>query len=725
MAKTTLQKKNINRIKKSNSSTNPDREKGCGGRNMRDKATIRRLNMYRGGKAQRNRQGKIVKAAAFQSALKSGTVARVEPNRRWFGNTRVITQGALQNFQEELGKVLKDPYKVVMRPTQLPVTLLQERAKQSRVHLLDTQSFENTFGPKKQRKRVNMKFSDMSEMVTSVNKSVEDYNQEKDKDLEKEDDDGTKDEVRDWVFGAGQSKRIWSELYKVVDSSDVLIQVLDARDPMGTRSPHIENYLKKEKPFKHLIFILNKVDLVPTWVTKHWVAVLSSECPTLAFHASVKNPFGKGALIQLLRQFSKLHIDKKQISVGFIGYPNVGKSSIINTLRSKKVCKVAPIAGETKVWQYITLMRRIYLIDCPGTVHPTGDTETEIILKGVVRVENVKFPEEHIPEVLRRVKTEYITKTYRITQWTDHIDFLEQLARRYGKLLKGGEPDISTVAKMVLNDWQRGKIPFYVRPPPSDGKTEPTSSRAENVIKKMDKGKSPKFIEFVKGKETTVETNVEKQSTGIEEIEKRPNKKKSKEVAGVVQDLSQIQVGPKFNEDDATPDMETDDVETNDNDMEHKCENSSNTEEIKVSDRTKIKSTELKGKKKKGRKVKAAVDISLSEFQGRDTRKKEGGVLEGVSAFLSNKNQEEMELLKQVKQGRNEIEESQEPVQEMRNSKKRKHNNADDDDDDDNESHLTSKQRRSLERQKKEKKTGTHFYKVTNVKNKSKRNKKN
>lgn len=77
--------------------------------------------------------------------------------------------------------------------------------------------------------------------------------------------------------------------------------------------------------------------------------ILSKDYPTIAFHASLTNPFGKGAFIQLLRQFGALHKDKKQISVGFIGYPNVGKSSIINTLRSKKVCKVAPIPGETKV----------------------------------------------------------------------------------------------------------------------------------------------------------------------------------------------------------------------------------------------------------------------------------------------------------------------------------------------------------------------------------------
>ena len=72
---------------------------------------------------------------------------------------------------------------------------------------------------------------------------------------------------RDEVFEKGTSKRIWNELYKVIDASDVIVQVLDARDPMGTRSPHIENYMKKDKKHKHLIFILNKCDLIPTWAT--------------------------------------------------------------------------------------------------------------------------------------------------------------------------------------------------------------------------------------------------------------------------------------------------------------------------------------------------------------------------------------------------------------------------------------------------------------------------
>jgi nuclear GTP-binding protein len=197
-----------------------------------------------------------------------------------------------------------------------------------------------------------------------------------------------------------------------------------------------------------------------------WVKVLSKEYPTLAFHANINNSFGKGSLIQLLRQFSNLHADKKQISVGFIGYPNIGKSSIINTLRGKKVCTVAPLPGETKVWQYITLMKRIYLIDCPGVVYPAPeDTETDTVLKGVVRVENIPNPEDHIEVLLARVRREYIAQTYGVPEWTDYIDFLDKICKKSGKLLKGGEPDHSTIAKMILNDWIRGRIPFYTAPP--------------------------------------------------------------------------------------------------------------------------------------------------------------------------------------------------------------------------------------------------------------------
>ena len=321
--------------------------------------------------------------------------------------------------------------------------------------------------------------------------------------------------------------------------------MLDARDPEGTRSHAIEAHLKANAKHKTLIFVLNKVDLVPTWVTRRWVAALSAVAPTLAFTANnMKKPFGKGGLIAILRQLARLHAEKKAISVGFIGYPNVGKSSIIvsrvlvrppsppptrtpptplpphtphlpslhNALKGTKACNVAPIPGETKVWQYVTLMKRVYLIDCPGTVHldaskfgtgggtargGTGalgggaessaggaaslsklNADAELVLKGVVRAEKLAAPELYVAAILARVLPAHVTATYGVAAWADASDFLEKVARKQGRLLQGGEPNIEMVAINVVNDWQRGKLPYFTPPPAVPRSLPPTSATA-------------------------------------------------------------------------------------------------------------------------------------------------------------------------------------------------------------------------------------------------------
>ncbi|XP_033013387.1 nucleolar GTP-binding protein 2 [Lacerta agilis] len=553
-------------INPSRASTNPDRPNGAGGHNMRDRATIRRLNMYRQ-KERRNNRGKVIRPLQFQSTVAPGTVARVEPNIKWFGNTRVIKQSSLQKFQEEMETVMKDPYRVVMKQSKLPLSLLHDRIKphNSKVHILDTETFETTFGPKAQRKRPNLSASDVQSLVENATAGASSYDQEKDRDRVTED-TGVREEAREEIYKKGQSKRIWGELYKVIDSSDVVVQVLDARDPLGTRSPHVETYLKKEKPWKHLIFVLNKCDLVPTWATKRWVAILSQEYPTLAFHASLTNPFGKGAFIQLLRQFGKLHVDKKQISVGFIGYPNVGKSSVINTLRSKKVCNVAPIAGETKVWQYITLMRRIFLIDCPGVVYPSGDTETDIVLKGVVQVEKIKCPEDHIAAVLERAKPEYVSKTYKVDFWENAEDFLEKLAFQMGKLLKGGEPDVSTVSKMVLNDWQRGRIPFFVKPPNMEQGPQPAGVALE-VPAAASLSESP-------GESLVATETVAAEPRG----EEGPTQTTKWPLSHVRQNFGKLHVAPQFLKEDLIP-VDVLDVDGTDSDPEEEVEEEDGEEE--------------------------------------------------------------------------------------------------------------------------------------------------
>nr|AAI54311.1 Gnl2 protein [Danio rerio] len=701
-------------INTSNSSSNPDRVKGAGGNNMRDRATIKRLNMYRQ-KQRCNSRGKVIKPLQYQNTVAPGTVARVEPNIKWFANTKVIKQSSLQKFQEEMNAVKKDPYRVVMRQSKLPMSLLHDRIKahNSKVHILDTETFETTFGPKAQRKRPNLSVGELKEFAEQAEVSAQSYSAEKDRDLVSED-SGVKEEAREEIFKKGQSKRIWGELYKVIDSSDVIIQVLDARDPMGTRSQSIETYLKKEKPWKHLIFVLNKCDLIPTWVTKHWVAVLSQEYPTLAFHASLTNSFGKGSLIQLLRQFGKLHSDKKQISVGFIGYPNVGKSSIINTLRSKKVCNVAPLAGETKVWQYITLMRRIFLIDCPGVVYPSDDNETDIVLKGVVQVEKIRNPEDHIGAVLERAKAEYIQKTYRIPSWSSAEDFLEKLAFRTGKLLKGGEPDLPTVSKMVLNDWQRGRIPFFVKPP---GVETDEENKAQAMLE------MPEMESEMDELENRLEAQDVEEASSSQHEEQKLLKKKKEEVQKLFNDVKQnfgkINVAPEFSEEDLVPvempdmmdasgseDEENEEEEEEDEDKAEEETGEQQEEESSVSDST------PKAGKKSTQEVNKEMDEKIAKLKHFLDRAKSKhfsairipkGLSERVfTETVAKQNAAKNQQQKAVKQGKRRRAVEDEPAQPAK---------------------LTSKEKRRIERAQKVKKVGVRYYETHNVKNKNKNRK--
>jgi nuclear GTP-binding protein len=152
-----------------------------------------------------------------------------------------------------------------------------------------------------------------------------------------------------------------------------------------------------------------------------------------------------------------------------------------------------------KVWQYITLTRKIYLIDCPGIVPASAqDTQTAKVLKGVVRVEALQTPSEHIPTMLSRVKPVYLARTYNLEvpesgEPFDPDQVLDKLARMKGRLLKGGEPDLDGVAKILLSDWVRGKIPFFVPPPERPEEL----NKAEEAKRKKDEAKGRRKTQVV------------------------------------------------------------------------------------------------------------------------------------------------------------------------------------------------------------------------------------
>ncbi|KAK4533998.1 hypothetical protein CDCA_CDCA01G0023 [Cyanidium caldarium] len=478
----------------------------------RDRATVQRLKMYARRAYVRNRDGQVLRDRGdyTSNVPQVPDAGRVAPNRRWFGNTRTVDAEALRVFREHMARVSADPFAVVVKRRKLPLGLLKEGMNpEERAHyercvdgpaasssssaappdgaargLLRIEPFAETFSKTRRRKRPRALTSSVADMANRVQGLYE-------KDgVDAPSPSATSlwstavaggDTATSTALDKGQSRRIWNELHKVIDSSDVVVQVLDARDPLGTRSPFIERFLKRDRPHKHLVLVLNKSDLVPKAVTARWLQLLSREYPTVAFQAAdLKKPFGRGALIQLLRQYAKILCTQHQsISCGVVGYPNVGKSSIINALRKKKVVRAAPIPGETKVWQYVTLMRRVYLVDCPGVVHVSAAQQVDaddLVLRGVVRIESLRDDaQRYIPQVLQRVQRAHLERAYQVRWIGDSAEaFLEALARYRGKLLSGGEPDSNAVAKTVLADYIRGRLPWFVPPP-----TLPEKERGE------------------------------------------------------------------------------------------------------------------------------------------------------------------------------------------------------------------------------------------------------
>ena len=237
----------------------------------RDAKKVKHLNMYKSGGAVRNAKGEVIKAAYLQDT-KTPT-ARVDPNRRWFGNTRVIAQDALSHFRDAMADKQHDTYSVLLKRNKLPMSLLDEKdaTESPSAKILETETYASTFGPKAQRKKSNIAASSLEELADITSKDNEKFEEEQ---ILKPTlglmvcgyTEFYTAEAKEYIFSKGQSKRIWNELYKVIDSSDVIIHVLDARDPLGTRCTSVEQYVQKECPHKHLIYVLNKCDLVPTWV---------------------------------------------------------------------------------------------------------------------------------------------------------------------------------------------------------------------------------------------------------------------------------------------------------------------------------------------------------------------------------------------------------------------------------------------------------------------------
>lgn len=285
------------------------------------------------------------------------------------------------------------------------------------------------------------------------------------------------------------AKAYYKEFKKVVEAADVVLEVLDARDPAGSRVPQLESAINSH-PGKKLVLVLNKADLVPRANLEGWLKHLRHEHPAIAFKSSTQNQtshlaqtttkifkssqdllessrcLGADVLLQLLKNYCRNKDIKTAISVGVVGLPNVGKSSLINSLKRSKSCGVGATPGFTKSMQEVQLDSKIKLLDCPGIVLPGGDTsDAAAALRNAVKIENLDDPITPVDAILQRADKKQLMIYYQLPEFKTTEQFLAVLAKRLGKLKKKGVPNRDMAARKVLYDWNTGVIKYYTQPP--------------------------------------------------------------------------------------------------------------------------------------------------------------------------------------------------------------------------------------------------------------------
>ena len=306
------------------------------------------------------------------------------------------------------------------------------------------------------------------------------------------------------------SRKSFDKIFKqVLEAADVILYVLDARDPDGTRSREVERQIiSAASGSKRLILVLNKIDLIPPVVLKGWLTHLRRYFPTIPLRASspasnahtfdhkqltVKNT--SETLLRALKSYAASKQLKRSISVGVIGYPNVGKSSVINALTSQlnkgkqsSACPTGAEAGVTTTLREVKVDSKLKILDSPGIVFPSNDAdkqtkkqqrighEARLVLLNALPPSQISDPQPAVHLLLERLSTseslyEKLLQHYGITalgpfgDGDTETDFLVQVARKRGRLGKGGVPNLNSAAMAVITDWRDGRIEGWVEPP--------------------------------------------------------------------------------------------------------------------------------------------------------------------------------------------------------------------------------------------------------------------
>nr|XP_039249808.1 large subunit GTPase 1 homolog [Styela clava] len=290
----------------------------------------------------------------------------------------------------------------------------------------------------------------------------------------------------------------WRQLWRVIERSNLVVQIVDARDPLLYRCKDLENYVKDVDPNKKNMILINKADLLSqkqreAWaeyfdeqgvIVAFWSATLEAENTIQPDSLSIEkyepidknNPsmLDKYELISFFK--SELHHIEGCRTVGMVGYPNVGKSSTINTILQSKKVAVSATPGRTKHFQTFFIENDFILCDCPGLVFPSFvSNKAEMILSGILSIDEMRDHVGPINLVCQRIPRQVLEVTYgiNIAKPIDGEDesrppTSQELLDAYG-LMRGfmtsrGQPDNPRSARIVLKDFVKGKL-LYCRSP--------------------------------------------------------------------------------------------------------------------------------------------------------------------------------------------------------------------------------------------------------------------